>query len=711
MCFTCGERWSKDHKCSQTVQLHVVEELLEAFQGDMEEEVNGLDSSQKDSLMALLASACNGTDSTHSFRVKGLIQGTKLLMLIDSGSSHSFLDENIVQTMQGVTSLPQPVKVKVASGEVLICDKQLPDYAWWLQGRCYRTNFKLLSLPGYDAILGIDWLQGLGVMRIIWVQKWLEYEINGSPARIQGVMPKVDACPLISGDKLMGLCKMGALMHLFQITSETDIHKPEIPIMIQEVMNEFNSVFEEPQGLPPRRRCDHSIPLIPGSKPVNLRPYGYNPAQKDEIEQQVRDMLKSGVIHPSVSPYSSLALLVNKKDGTWRLCVDHRLLNAITIKSKYPLPVIDELLDELAGTGWFSKLDLRAGYHQIRLVAGEEPKTAFQTHFGHFEYRVMSFGLTGALATFQGAMNETLASVLRKCALVFFDDILIYSPTLEAHAQDLRTVLQLLQDHQWKVKLSKCSFALKELNYLGHTIGVAGVSTDPSKVQDIVNWAIPTTLKKLRGFLGIAGYYHKFVKNFGVISKPLTNLLRKGVEFVWTPEVHESFEQFKKALASAPVLALPDFTKPSVIETDASEIGIGAVLSQDKHPIAYMSKALGPRTRGLSTYEKECLAILLAIEHWRSYLQYAEFTILTDHKSLMNLTDQRLHTPWQQKAYTKLLGLQFKICYKKGIHNEAADARSRCDHNSSLEVVAISVCKPTWLEEVVNGYLKDAKAT
>jgi hypothetical protein len=180
---------------------------------------------------------------------------------------------------------------------------------------------------------------------------------------------------------------------------------------------------------------------------------------------------------------------------------------------------------------------------------------------------------------------------------------------------------------------------------------------------------------------------------------------------VWTPEVHESFEQFKKALASAPVLALPDFTKPSVIETDASEIGIGAVLSQDKHPIAYMSKALGPRTRGLSTYEKECLAILLAIEHWRSYLQYAEFTILTDHKSLMNLTDQRLHTPWQQKAYTKLLGLQFKICYKKGIHNEAADARSRCDHNSSLEVVAISVCKPTWLEEVVNGYLKDAKAT
>lgn len=232
--------------------------------------------------------------------------------------------------------------------------------------------------------------------------------------------------------------------------------------------------------------------------------------------------------------------------------------------------------------------------------------------------------------------------------------------------------------------MSKCSFAQQELNYLGHTIGVHGVSTDASKVQDIINWVVPTNLKKLRGFLGIAGYYRKFVRNFGVPSKPLTNLLRKGVEFKWTPEVNQSFEALKQALATAPVLALPNFNKPFVVETDASDVGIGAVLSQDKHPIAYVSKALGPRTKGLSTYEKECLAIMLAVEHWRSYLQYAEFLILTDHKSSMNLTDQRLHTYWQQKAYTKLLGLQFKICYKKGIHNGAADALSRCDHTDQF---------------------------
>lgn len=193
------------------------------------------------------------------------------------------------------------------------------------------------------------------------------------------------------------------------------------------------------------------------------------------------------------------------------------------------MPVIDELLDESSGAKFFSKLDLRAGYHQIRMSAGDEHKTAFQTHTGHYEYTVMSFGLTGAPGTVQAAMNNTLSSVLRKCALVFFDDILIYSPTLESHMEHLRVVLSLLREHQWQVKLSKCAFAQTQISYLGHIISGAGVATDPSKVQDILNWPVPTNLKMLRGFLGIAGYYRKFVKGFGIISKPLTNLLKKGV--------------------------------------------------------------------------------------------------------------------------------------------------------------------------------------
>lgn len=342
---------------------------------------------------------------------------------------------------------------------------------------------------------------------------------------------------------------------------------------------------------------------------------------------------------------------------------------------------------------------------------GEEHKTAFQTHYGHFEYKVMSFGLTGAPATFQAAMNKTLAPVLRRCALVFFDDILIYSPDLTSHINHVTQVLQLLKQDHWQVKLSKCSFAQQQVSYLRHVIGVHGVATEPKKIQDVINWAVPTTVKKLRGFLGLAGYYRKFVKNFGVLCKPLTQLLRKGVPYKWTEETQQAFQQIKQALVTTPVLALPDFSKPFTVETDASDYGIGAVLSEDNHPIAYLSKALGPRSRGLSTYEKECMTVLLAVERWRPYLQQQEFIILTDHHSLVHLSDQRLHTPWQQRAFTKLLSLQYKISYRKGSTNSAADALSRKENLLEDQVMAISVGVPLWLQEVTEGYDKDAHAS
>lgn len=211
-------------------------------------------------------------------------------------------------------------------------------------------------------------------------------------------------------------------------------------------------------------------------------------------------------------------------------------------------------------------------------------------------------------------MNKTLVSVLRRCALVFFDDILIYSPDLKTHVAHVSQVLQLLKQDQWQVKLSKCSFAQQQVSYLGHVIGVQGVATDPGKINDVVNWAVPTTIRKLRGFLGLAGYYRKFVRNFGVLCKPLTQLLRKGVSYKWTEETQEAFLAIKQALVSAPVLALLDFSKTFTVETDASDYGIGAMPSQEGHPVAYLSKALGPRSKGLSTYEKECMAVLLAVE-------------------------------------------------------------------------------------------------
>jgi hypothetical protein len=440
-----------------------------------------------------------------------------------------------------------------------------------------------------------------------------------------------------------------------------------------------------------------------------MRPYRVAPELKTEIERQVQELLQQGVITHSNSAFASPVILVFKEEKAWRMVVDYRMLNALTVKGKYPLPVIDELLDELSGAKWFSKLDLRAGYHQIRLAPGEEYKTAFQTHCGHYEFRVMAFGLTGAPATFQYAMNASLAPVLRKFALVFFDDILIYSQTLEEHVAHLWTILEILRKDQWQVKLSKCAFSQQKIAYLGHVISASGVSTDDSKIEAIRTWPQPTNLKELRGFLGLSGYYRKFIRHYAIIIQPLTPLLKKGSLFIWTDASEVAFQTLKTALITAPVLALPNFSLPFVVETDACDVGIGAILSQQGHPLAFVSRALGPHNKTLSVYEKEYLAILLAVQQWRPYLQLGEFVIKIDHKSLVHLTDQRLHTDWQQKALTKMVGLQYKVVYKKGTLNGAADALSHKPVTAS-ELMAMTTVKPLWLEQVEASYANDTHA-
>ena len=338
-------------------------------------------------------------------------------------------------------------------------------------------------------------------------------------------------------------------------------------------------------------------------------------------------------------------------------------------------------------------------------------KTAFQTHEGHYKFLGMPFGLTNAPATFQALMNKVFQPCLRKFVLIFFDDILVYSKDPDQHVKHLEVVLKVLRENRLYAKLSKCSFAQQRIEYLGHMISSEGVSMEEGKIKDVLDWPTPNSVKALRGFLGLTGYYKRFIKHYGIICRPVTDLLKKD-GFCWNEQADAAFKKLKQIMCTSPVLRLPDFERPFVIETDASNGGIGAVLQQDSHPIAYLSRALSTRNLDLSVYEKELMALVLAVTKWRHYLVGHHFIIKTDHQSLKYLLEQKLTTPLQHKWLTKLLGLDYEIQYKKGSDNTAADALSRktfCGQEDQPEnsLLAISAVKPKWMEELYRSYEGD----
>ncbi|CAL2252512.1 unnamed protein product [Prunus armeniaca] len=337
-------------------------------------------------------------------------------------------------------------------------------------------------------------------------------------------------------------------------------------------------------------------------------------------------MLALGIIRPSASPYSSPVLLVKKKDGSWHLCVDYRALNVVTIKDRFPIPVIDELPDELHGASIFSKLDLHSGYHQIHMHIDDIHKTAFRTHDGHYEFLVMPF--------------------------------VIYSESFQDHITHLQTIFEILRTNHLFVKKSKCVFAQLQIEYLSHTISYQGVAMDQTKIDCIQSWSKLSSPKSLRGFLGLAGYYREFVRNFGFVARPLTQLLKKD-NFVWNHEADTAFAALKNALSSTPVLQLPDFSKQFTIECDASQGGLGAVLPQDDHPIAFLSKPLSGRNLALFIYEKEMMSVIFAIQKWRPYLLGQQFRIITDHQTLRHFLDQHALS-WRHELLP-LLGISQPI--------------------------------------------------
>lgn len=490
LCYKCGMKWGPTHSCPETVPLHMVEELWQLV---AEKETSATPVSDSDSdveLMEISAPAAHGTNAGKTIKLQGFIQQHKALLLVDSGSSHCFISEQLAGFLPNWSPLKAPMKVKVADGGVLLCTHELVDCSWLVQGVPFKTTFKILPLKCYDAVLGMTWLEEHSPMNMQWAEKWFSFSLRGQQIKLQGLKVELDSCRVISGDHLYSMQKQDeiwCIVEVYSVEVQIKENKPQVPVLLQKLVEDYSEIFTEPGGTPPARAMTHSIPLLPGTAPFRLRPYRYTPFQKNEIEQQVAKLLKDNMIQESSSPFASPVLLVKKKTGEWRLCVDYRRLNAYTIKNKFPLPIIEELFEELIGARWFTTLDLRSGFHQIAVKLEDQYKTAFQTHFGHFEYKVMPYGLTGAPATFQAIMNHILAPLLRKCVVVFIDDILIYSKTPEEHVQHVQMVFKLLKEHQFKVRLSKCAFAKQQLIYLGHVISEAGVSTDPGKISIVQN--------------------------------------------------------------------------------------------------------------------------------------------------------------------------------------------------------------------------------
>ena len=443
-------------------------------------------------------------------------------------------------------------------------------------------------------------------------------------------------------------------------------------------MNEFQDVFPiDLSGLPPDRDVEFTIELLPGTAPISVTPYRMAPTELRELKTQLQELLEKGYIRPSISPWGAPVLFVKKKDGTLRLCIDYRQLNRVTIKNKYPLPRVDDLFDQLQGARVFSKIDLRSGYHQLRIANADVPKTAFRTRYGRYEFLVMPFGLTNAPAVFMALMNKVFQPYLDKFVIVFIDDILVYSRDEEEHANHLRLVLQTLREKQLYAKFNKCEFWLEQVVFLGQLVSGEGIKVDPKKIEAVLNWEPPKNVPELRSFLGLAGYYRCFVEGFSIIAAPLTKLLRKHVEFKWTEACQNSFEELKAKLTTALVLASPSGTGGFVVYNDASYQGLGCVLMQHGRVIAYASRQLRPYEISYPTHDLELATVVYALKIWRHYLYGETFQIFTDHKSLKYLLSQKELNMRQRRWLELLKDYDCTNEYHPGKANVVADALSR----------------------------------
>ncbi|KAI3725205.1 hypothetical protein L1987_64983 [Smallanthus sonchifolius] len=593
-----------------------------------------------------------------------VLDNTLVSVLFDSGASKSFISATFCKRVKyAVSILERAFSVETAEGRTARVTEVVDNSTIKIEGHRFPVRLFVMVLGGFDVVLVPD----------------------GSKVEVFGdrdvPMPNV-----ISMIKAADYLRRGCEAYLVYVIDKCKEVKEldDVP-----VVREYPEVFpEELPGIPPDREIEFRIDLVPDAQPVAKAPYRLAPVEMKELMAQLDELLEKGFIQPSISPWGAPVLFVKKKDGSMRMCIDYRELNKRTVKNKYPLPRIDDLFDQLQGASWFSKIDLRSGYHQLKVREEDIPKTAFRTRYGHFEFRVMSFGLTNAPAAFMDLMNRVCRPMLDRSVIMFIDDILVYSKNEGDHACHLKEVLEALKKEKLYAKFSKCAFWLREVQFLGHVINPNGIMVDPAKITTVRDWDIPKTPTEIRSFLGLAGYYRRFIQDFLKIASPLTKLTRKEEKYEWGLKQDDAFKELKEKLTQAPVLALPEGNEDLVVYSDASGQGLGCVLMQRGRVIAYASRQLKVHEVNYPTHDLELAAVVFALKIWRHYLYGVKFTIYSDHKILKYFFEQKELNMRQRRWLELLKDYDCEIMYHPGKANVVADALSRKDVPTPIRVKA-----------------------
>ncbi|KAA0047001.1 ty3-gypsy retrotransposon protein [Cucumis melo var. makuwa] len=579
------------------------------------------------------------TNKTEAEKAGTVVTGTLpvlrhyALVLFDSGSSHSFISSAFVlHAPLEVEPLHHVLSVSTPSGECMLSKEKVKACQLEIAGHVIEVTLLVLDMLDFDVILGMDWLAA-NHASIDCSRKEVTYNPPSMASfKFKGggskSLPQVISA--IRASKLLNQSTWGIL------ASVVDTREVDVSLSSEPVVRDYPDVFpEELPGLPPHREVEFAIELEPGTVPISRAPYRMAPAELKELKVQLQELLDKGFIRPSVSPWGAPVLLVKKKDGSMRLCIDYRELNKVTVKNRYPLPRIDDLFDQLQGATVFSKIDLRSGYHQLRIKDGDVPKTAFRSRYGHYEFIVMSFGLTNAPAVFMDLMKRVFREFLDTFLIVFIDDILIYSKTEAEHEEHLRMVLQTLRDNKLYAKFSKCEFWLKQVSFLGHVVSKAGVCVDPAKIEAVTGWTRPSTVSE--------------------------------------------------KLVTAPVLTVPDGSGSFVIYSDASKKGLGCVLMQQGKVVAYASRQLKSHEQNYPTHDLELATVVFALKIWRHYLYGEKIQIFTDYKSLKYFFTQKELNMRQRRWLELVKDYDCEILYHPGKANVVADALSRkVSHSAAL---------------------------